>query len=133
MAALPIQGLAAAIQSSCGPSHHASVPDMPSANSHAHAHDSSMASEHVHNVSSHEALANTQLSDSLMSSDDASSPQSSTCSACAACCVGAVAPPSISVLTPTYNNSEAVLVSSVPWLAGFVPAGLERPPKLLSA
>lgn len=131
MVALPVQGLAAAIQSSCGPSHHASKSDVSMAK--AHFHDSSAAHAHGSTDFLQEALADTQLSDSLMSSDDASSPQSSTCSACAACCVGAVAPPSISVLTPTYSNSEAVSVSSVPWLAGFVPSGLERPPKLLSA
>jgi hypothetical protein len=132
IAALPLQGLAAVIQSSCGPSHHA----LTRANAvvTVHHHDGIAHSHDGHDVamqtSADDASANVQLSDdnSLSIKHKASS-----CSACAACCVGAAAPPSASIWAPVYSSSEFVLISPTPLVAGFIPASLERPPKRISA
>jgi len=121
LAALPLQGFAAAVQMSCGPmAHHGSSEMVIHAESHRHEGDSAASP-------STEAAAK-----SSGSSADAKH-KSSFCSACATCCVGAAAPPSISVLTPVYSSSLPVISSPAPLLAGFIPAGLERPPKRITA
>ena len=53
----------------------------------------------------------------------------SSCSACSAFCAGAVAPPSFSLSLPFLDGSEAVRVPSDDLLAGFIPDGLQRPPR----
>lgn len=121
LAALPLQGFAAAVQTSCGPmAHHGSSEMATQAQSHNHEGDSATSS-------STEAA-----SKSFRHSVDAKH-KSSFCSACATCCVGAVAPPSVSVLTPVYSSSLPVVFSPAPLVTGFIPAGLERPPKRITA
>lgn len=131
IAALPLQGLAAVIQASCGPAHHDGSEI--SAVSTQYHHDSEMALDH------HDGAAATHhyASELPATSDHPSAPdkhQSSVCSACAACCVGAVAlisPPSIFI--PAHTSSELVVISPSPLVTGFIPAGLERPPKHILA
>lgn len=121
LAALPLQGFAAAVQTSCGPmTHHGSSEMVTQAKSHDHAGDG------VANPST-VALAKS-TGDSVGTKH-----KSSFCSACATCCVGAVAPPSVSVLTPVYSSSLPVISTPAPLVAGFIPAGLERPPKRITA
>jgi hypothetical protein len=52
------------------------------------------------------------------------------CSACAACCVGAAAPPL--AVTPSTNHENSPTLAPPPDAlhTGFIPAGLERPPRL---
>jgi len=57
----------------------------------------------------------------------------STCSACATCCIGAVAPPSVAVMTSAYSSPLPAIVTPTPLVTGFIPAGLERPPKRITA
>ena len=57
----------------------------------------------------------------------------STCSACSAFCIGAVAPPPTVIPSPTPNGAEIVLISPTTLVAGFIPDGHKRPPRLLSA
>lgn len=130
IAALPLQGLAAVIQASCGPAHHDG--SKISALTNQYHHDSEMAPDH------HGAAATHHYASELpATSDHTSAPekhQSSVCSACAACCVGAVAlisPPSIFI--PAHTSSELVVISTSPLVTGFIPAGLERPPKHILA
>jgi hypothetical protein len=133
IAALPLQGLAATIQSSCGPSHHASMmSDVPAS---IHQHGDGMTHSHGGDERPAQALAD-DASSPVQASGDGAQPSkhaTSSCSACAVCCVGAVAPPSVSLWTPVYSSSESVISSPDPLITGFIPASLERPPKRLSA
>ncbi|RJG05056.1 hypothetical protein D3870_02605 [Noviherbaspirillum cavernae] len=133
--ALPVQGLAAAMKASCGPGHHSALSVTVAEDHH---HDADAAQEHHHHDGGHESSVQHASIDSQPAPDDEASSgktagQSAYCSACAACCVGAVAPPSVSFLTPAYSSSENVVVSPSPLVTGHVPAGLERPPKPISA
>jgi hypothetical protein len=121
LAALPLQGIAAAVQASCGPAAHDGAAEMTmQAKSHHHEGDGAADSASVVAASSDGDSADIQHKNSV-------------CSACAACCVGAVAPPSISTLTPAYSTSLPAVSSPAPLVAGFIPAGLERPPKRITA
>jgi len=121
IAALPLQGAAAAMRLSCGPAQH-----------HPPAQAASATGAHYH----HAAVAH---SDSGHSAFDAASAEQtpavqdghahSYCSACAACCVGAAAPLSSSIPTAPPKVSEFIAVAPAPLLAGFIPTSLERPPR----
>ena len=121
LAALPLQGFAAAVQPSCGAmAHHDSSEMVMQAESHDHESDGA-------------ASSSTEAAPKSFSHSVDAKHKNSSCSACATCCVGAVAPPSISVLTPVYSSSLPVIFSPAPLVAGFIPAGLERPPKRITA
>jgi len=121
LAALPLQGFAAAVQTSCGPmAHHDSSEMVMQGDSHDHKGDG---------AANHSTVAAAKSSGGSVDTKH----KSSFCSACATCCVGAVAPPSVSVLTPVYSSSLPVVSSLSPLVTGFIPAGLERPPKRITA
>jgi len=127
--ALPLQGFAAVVQASCGPAHH-DGPAISTVSNQYH-HDSEMALNHDAAATHHSMSELPATSDHLSASPKH---QGSACSACAACCVGAVAlisPPSIFI--PTHTSSELVVISPSPLVTGFIPAGLERPPKHILA
>jgi hypothetical protein len=131
IAVLPIQGLAAAMQASCGPAHHTA--SAISAITEAHSHAGKVTYSH----DGQDAVTHHAASDAPVTADHSSGTphkhQSAFCSACAACCVGAVAPPSAAIQTPVYSNSGLIVISPPPLVTGFIPAGLERPPKRISA
>jgi hypothetical protein len=105
LAALPLQGFAAAMRLPCGPTGHAVEPRAAAMHDH---HDHAPA-------------------------DHASGQASASCSAGSACCVGAVALPVEPVVAPVYSAAlPAVPVIPAP-LADFIPGGLDRPPKTLTA
>ncbi len=119
IAALPLQGFAAALQASCGTSaHHAAAETAAPAQSHAQ-HD-------------HEASAG-HHDDTGDTGDIAAKHKHSSCSACAACCIGAIAPPSASLASMAYSNARPAVSAPAPLLTGFIPPGLERPPKRVTA
>lgn len=121
LAALPLQGFAAAVQTSCGPTaHHGSSEMVIQPHSHHHEGDGAASGATV--------VAANSAGDSAHSKH-----KSAFCSSCATCCVGAVAPPSVSLLTPVYSSSLPVVSSPSPLVTGFIPAGLERPPKRITA
>ena len=126
IAALPLQGAAAAMRLSCGPAHHHQPAQLASATGAPH-HDAAAA----HFDSDHSAF------DATASAEQAPAAQvghaHSSCSACAACCVGAAAPPSASIPTAPLEGSEFIAVAPAPLLAGFIPASLERPPRTVFA
>jgi len=137
IAALPVQGVAAIVKANCGPRHHAvSVSASAAADvSHRHAHHThhGHAASHLHHAV--EANGNeVMVEDGLSShSPDAPGHYASYCAACAACCTGAVAPPvSISAVSVP-ERVEATVPPPVISYLGFIPAGLERPPKSFSA
>jgi len=125
IAALPLQGIAAAAKAACGPEHHEAI------------------NSTVSDMSSHHAMSHddehhaTMMADASGPGDHGSKHQhqhkTSFCSSCASCCVGAVAPP-ISLKQPSPPAlSETVHIPAMPLIAGFIPAGPERPPRHLSA
>lgn len=129
LAALPFQGIAAAMQTACGPMEEngSAGRTMPVQ---FHHHDGETVDM---------AHADVADSDTVMKSPSSSDKSSdtqhthSTCSVCASCCVGAVAPPSTLNLTPTYSDSLPVAIHPTPLVTGIVPGGLERPPKRITA
>lgn len=123
IATLPIQGLAAAMQTSCGPAHHAALEVAVDGN--AHHHDGGAMPDLDDAVAAHHSASGLPST-----SDHTSTPHKHLSSAC---CVGAIAFTSSTLFTPTYTSSELVLVSPSPLVTGFIPTGLERPPKRISA
>lgn len=127
LAALPLQGMAAALQTACGPTERngssGTAASMPSH----HHHDGDTGHAHV-------ADGDT-ASESPTSSDKSSDAghTHSGCSACASCCVGAAAPPSTLDLPAVHGDSLPVVISPIPLVAGVVPGGLERPPRRVTA
>ncbi|HYD81868.1 MAG TPA: hypothetical protein VEC06_18865 [Paucimonas sp.] len=132
LAALPIQGIAAAAMLSCRAMQ--SVAATPEAAHAEHAHHGNAAH------AQHEAFDETALADRTDDADGAHSGHhssgkhdaSTSCSACAACCIGAAPLPAASNWAAVPNGSEAVVVAPVPLMTGFIPAGLERPPRFLA-
>lgn len=124
MAVLPLHAVAAAANMSC-------VPPVEPAQSVAMAgHASNLASDetHAHHGGHAAAKASTDASDEAHPAKASKSVHSS-CSACSAFCAGAVAPPSFSLPLPAANGSEPVLVARADIVAGFIPDGLQRPPR----
>jgi hypothetical protein len=132
IAALPLQGMAAALKASCGPAHHSSTAAVTMA--HGNHHD--VQATHDHHYDHLMAHSDSVGSDSAATADESSSHhqhKSSYCSACAACCAGAVAPPAALIWPPVYTSSEIIVVPPPVLVAGYVPDGLERPPRYISA
>jgi hypothetical protein len=133
MAALPLQGFAAGIGTSCrqiahhGPLESAAVPAQP------HQHDGNAAAVHHHHH--HDDGMDSASMHHPMPADK--SPEAGhghySCSACTACCHGVVAPVSALFLTPGYSDALPAIIAPPPLVTGFIPAGLDRPPKSISA
>ena len=124
IAVLPLHAVATTMSASCGPIHHQAMQGVLSSSNH---YDDVEAS-HLQQ----EREADTANFTTDTSSDETPSGESSkysTCSACSASCVGASAPPSASKLPPAFNGAESVIVAAAPLVTGFIPAGLERPPR----
>ena len=149
MAALPLHAAAASINMSCAP-----VPQQTGAQACAHAphgthgahglhgaHAASAAPADAHarhgaHATHHGAAVHADAGAAADTGgiDDTSQAKAgklshSSCSACSAFCAGAVAPPSFSLSLPFLDGSEAVRVPSDDLLAGFIPDGLQRPPR----
>ena len=131
MAALPLQGFAAGIGTSCGQiAHHGSlespVPAQP------HHHDGDAATVHHHDAAAHSDSASMRHP---MSADKSPGTRHGhySCSACMACCHGGVAPASALFVTPGHSDSLPAVIAPDPLVTGFIPAGLERPPKSITA
>ncbi len=126
---LPSQGFAAAMLPSCCLMHHDSLAIAVIKN--AQHHDCGVSQDHVGAIAYHLAPDSPGMADHW--SGTPHKHQSSSCSACAACCVGATAPPSPVSLTAAYSSPESYVIFLAPWVAGFVPAGLKRPPRHIFA
>ncbi len=131
IAVLPLHAVATTMGMSCGPVHQQAMQVVHSGNAH---HDDGVAAHSHH----HDDADGASAAAAPSATDDTSAGTSnihkhSTCSGCSASCVGAVAPPSASPLTQAYDSSESFVISLTPLVTGFIPAGLERPPKRISA
>ncbi|MDB5841667.1 MAG: hypothetical protein JWQ23_3619 [Herminiimonas sp.] len=131
IAVLPLHAVATTMSTSCGPIHHKAMQVVML--DHAHQHDSVATQSHHHG----EAEAISSSADMSAADDIASETPNThrhaTCSGCTATCVGAAAPPSASNAIPAISGSEMVFVSPAPLVAGFIPGGLERPPRNIFA
>lgn len=131
MLMLPLHAVAASVGMSCAPvrQHETSSAGM--------AHHQPVPGAHAHHGADHTAHAghgsSAAADDEHGSTPDIVKKTHSSCSACSAVCAGAVAPPSAFLPLPTFDGSEAVLVSSSTLVAGFIPDGPQRPPRHPSA
>lgn len=124
MAVLPLHAVAAAANMSCVPPiEPVQIVVMSGHGSHLAADDM-----HAHHGGQMAAAASADAGDDA---DPAKAEKSvhSSCSACSAFCAGAVAPPSFSLPLPAVDGSEPVIVSRADIVAGFIPDGLQRPPR----
>lgn len=130
MAILPLHAMAASVGMSCAPDHR-QLSQAPTPGGE-HQHHDAAADMHAHHggVAGH---ADEVASDADTSQAKAGQQTHSSCSACSALCVGAVAPPSAFVSVPTFDGSDAILVAPPALVPGFIPDGLQRPPRPHSA
>jgi len=117
LAAIPMQGIAAATMLSCGAIEQRNPA---AAGPHVHVHGSEVLVAHDH--------AGHHDGQHFHGKHDAST----SCSACSACCIAAAPFPSGLDWTAVHNSSEAVNILPSPFTTGFIPPGLERPPRALS-
>lgn len=129
MALVPLQAGAAAMGMSCGPAHQQTMAATIFASAEHHEHDSEMAHQH----DGADTTAAVADSSSPEASEAAEGPGHSTCSACSDLCIGAVAPPTSINSLPAFNGAESVVIALSPSVVGFVPDGLKRPPRNISA
>lgn len=126
IAALPVQGLAAAVKASCGLAHHAGATAVTAATAHEHAHHA----DHTHHGDAAHGHDRNDGGTSLTNAHDIG--KDGFRSACAACCIGVFAPPA-SVPATIHASSDNVFISPSRLHTGFIPPGLERPPRNISA
>jgi len=129
MLMLPLHAVAASVGMSCAPLRQHQAPmtsahHQPAADAHAH-HGGEHADHAMHGTAP-------DAGDHAPTPDIAKKVHSS-CSACSALCAGAVAPPSAFLPLPTFDGSEALVVSPSAFLTGFIPDGPQRPPRHHSA
>ena len=131
MLVLPLHAVAANVGMSCAPAGRQAVQAGAEAPM---AHHADAADAHAHHDGGHasaDAVDATQDGDP--SAKDAGKKAHTSCSACSALCIGAVAPPSAFLPLPSFDGSDAVAVTPVRFAAGFIPDGLQRPPRHPSA
>lgn len=123
VALLPLQAVAGSFGMTCAPVHQQTSHDVPR---HAGVDHDMMAGAHDGHHGDHasEATSAGQASD-----HHAGKLSHSTCSACSAFCLGAVAPPSSLLPTPTFDGSDAVIVSPSAFAVAFIQDGPQRPPR----
>lgn len=130
MALVPLQAGAAAMGMSCGPAHQQTMAAAMAAAADHHEHDSIVGHQHD---GAGTTAAEADPVPSADASDASAGPGHSTCSACSDFCIGAVAPPSSFNSPLAFNGAESVVIALSPSVAGFVPDGLKRPPRNISA
>jgi hypothetical protein len=130
IAALPLQGFAAVISSSCGPeqqwvtptsggAHHDEATDV------LHHHPDAGALDSDTKASSAEPISH--------ASDHVHHHKTAFCGSCGSCCASAFALTSAIARAPVVAQSGAQVVAPAPLVTGFIPDGLERPPRPFSA
>ncbi|HVL75493.1 MAG TPA: hypothetical protein VM406_05710 [Noviherbaspirillum sp.] len=134
MAALPLQGLAAVMKAACAPEqhalHHGAVKHEQCAECLTAEGSQSVDRSHHHHAASHHGA---DASPGSSASSGSLSLTDGTCSVCAVCHGAAVAPP-VAVLNGLADHVGRLAAPMLaPLLASFIPAGLERPPRYISA
>lgn len=131
VALLPLQAVAGSFGMTCAPVHQQSSQNVQNLAVADHdmmddAH-AGYGSEHATHGGEHADQA--ASADGNASGHHAGKLSHSTCSACSAFCLGAVAPPSSHLPTPTFDGSDAVIVSPSVFAVGFIQDGPQRPPR----
>lgn len=127
--ALPLQGLAAASLRHCAPAGDA-VHGSVAAHEHGPGQTQPMAHDHAAMAAAEgTAVAATVAADAAQPSSVQAAFSAAKCSACAACCA-ALGLPAGTVKVPPAAGTAVVLRPVPTALASFVPAGLDRPPRL---
>ena len=129
MAILPLHAMAASVGMSC-------VPGQRQLSQHAEAvvaahqdmHHDADAGMHAHH-GAHAGNAGEATADKHVSHDKAEKQTHSSCSACSVLCIGAAAPPSAFLAVPAFDGTDAFLISPASLVPGFIPDGLQRPPR----
>jgi len=129
IAAVPVQGFAAALMVNCGPQHHGAAQPSVRATEvqgqHQHAH----AARDAHHAHEHAWAADTAQAHAPQDAD-AEPAAKATCSACAACCIG-IALTSSTALPPVIAPSSPPRLEATDPAVDIVASGPERPPRLL--
>ena len=125
--AVPMQGYAAATMLNCGSTHRHEMLALDAA---AHQQD---AATHAHAAQHHDAAPEATATDTVTPDGYSGKHDKTSCSACAACCVAAAVIPSGLSWTPPYSRSESPFAVLAVSFSGYIPAGLERPPRFILA
>lgn len=129
--ALPVQGYAAATMGVCGSIHsHAGVPGATTA---PHSHEGMPLSHQGHHHDSDEQVAGHQheADSSHASAAKSNAHTDSKCSTCQSCCVGlGMVAQGLTWHSPL-DNAELPAASLIVSFTGFIPQGLERPPRTI--
>jgi hypothetical protein len=131
MLVLPLHAVAANVGMACAPLKRQAV-HMMAANAH-HGDAGNARDTHAHHGGGHASDAASATHDGDSSATEPGKKAHSSCSACSALCIGAVAPPSAFLPMPSFDGSDAVALAPVRFAAGFIPDGLQRPPRHPSA
>jgi hypothetical protein len=131
VALLPLQAVAGSFGMTCAPVHQQSSQDVQ--NFAAVDHDM-MDDAHASHGSMHAAYGGMHADQASSADGDTSGHHAgklshSSCSACSAFCLGAVAPPSYHLPAPTFDGSDAVIVSPSVFAVAFIQDGPQRPPR----
>ncbi|MBK4738819.1 hypothetical protein [Noviherbaspirillum pedocola] len=125
LAALPVQGMAAAAMAACGSTGHGGAETALSVEHHQHEASMAMSNQgmpHDHTVS-----------DPAMHKAHHVKHGASVCGTCANCCPGALALSLAPISMPQRAAAFALPAYPSPLLTSFIPSALERPPKRLAA
>ena len=124
VALLPLQAVAGSFGMTCAPVHQQSSQDV---QRHVGVDHDMMAGAHGGHHGEHASQASTPA---MQPSDHHADKLShSSCSACSAFCIGAVAPPSSLLPAPTFDGTDAVIVSPAVFAVAFIQDGPQRPPR----
>lgn len=126
MLVLPLHAVAANVGMACAPAGRQAVHAVADAPT---MHHADTAAAHAHHGGGHAGGADAAAHDGHSPAKDPGKKAHTSCSACSALCIGAVAPPSAFLPLPSFDGSDAVAVTPVPFGAGFIPDGLQRPPR----
>jgi hypothetical protein len=129
IAALPLQGFASVVASTCGPDHELMV----AAGGAVDRSDAGGNGDHHHVGSGHPDVKLTSAHAGSTQSDHEHHHKTSFCGTCGACCAGAFALSSTIVWAPSEAQFKADIIAPAPLVTGFIPGGLERPPRPYSA
>ena len=124
---VPLQGVAASVRAFCGPDH---VFEMSSTDTVTHGVDHGTAHRGAM-MHAHGGLAD--ASHAPTGHDHAQQHKSAFCGSCGSCCIGAFAPPSKINWELSATTVSIDIVSPAPLVTGYIPNGIERPPRYAPA
>ena len=125
---LPLQGLAAGVRMTCVAQHTVMMEvaiQVTTVNMAVHQHHEGM--------SSYEMVASQDSGKDVSQSEHTKHNKSSSCNSCGSCCIAAFAPSAPLNLSLIDVKTSVEIVSPTPLVTGFIPDGLERPPRQISA